>query len=129
MRLPEEVNSVLCKTAGECCTVTGRSAGTARKCKHKIAHFLRQTIAEFGDVSTIAAEALRQAVSECAHSGDVAFGFIVQHPFSISAVEGIKTKELRSKPPPLVRVGTRCVLSSDGSTYIGHNISLLSEDL
>ena len=111
-RVPQDVNSVLCKTADECCIVTGRSGETARKCKRKIAHFLRQTIAQFTSVSLRSAEALRQAVSEYAAPGAVAYGFIVQHPFSVCAVQGIKTKELRCSPPPPARLGTRsCFLS------------------
>jgi len=122
MRLPEDVNSILCKTADDCCTITGRSSDTARKCKLKIAHFLRHTIAEFPEVSIGAAEALRRAVSEYAQPGAVAFGFIVQHPFSVSAVEGIKTKELRSSAPPLVRVGTRFFIqeSKTPTNFIVH---------
>ena len=114
-RVPQDVNSVLCKTADECCIVTGRSGETARKCKRKIAHFLRQTIAQFTSVSLRSAEALRQAVLEYAAPGAVAYGFIVQHPFSVCAVQGIKTKELRCSPPPPARLGTRsCFLSVQG---------------
>jgi hypothetical protein len=114
-RLPQDVHSVLCRTADECCSVTGRSGETARKCKRRIDHFLRQTIAQFTSVSLCSAEALRQAVSEYAAPGAVAYGFIVQHPFSVCAVQGIKTIELRCSPPPPARLGTRsCFLSGQG---------------
>jgi hypothetical protein len=43
LMLPVDVNSVLCKTADECCSVTGRSGETARKCKQKIAHSNRDS--------------------------------------------------------------------------------------
>ena len=114
-RVPLDVNAVLCKTADECCSRAGRSSETTRRCKQKIVRFLRETIAQCSSISLRSAEALRQAVLEYAEPESVAYGFIVQHPFSVCAVEGFKTKELRRTRPPAARLGKRsCFLSGQG---------------
>ena len=114
-RVPLDVNAVLCKTADECCRVAGRSSERTRRCKQKIVRFLRETIAQCSCISMRSAEALRQAVLEYAEPESVAYGFIVQHPFSVCAVEGLKTKELRRSSPPAARLGKRsCFLCGQG---------------
>ena len=125
-RVPLDVNAVLCKTADECCSRAGRSGETTRRCKQKIVRFLRETIAQFTSVSLRSAEALRQAVLEYAEPEVVAYGFIVQHPFSVCAVEGFKTKELRRSRPPAARLGKRsCFLSGQGGrSFKSRNVAM-----
>jgi hypothetical protein len=114
-RIPSAANLVLCNIARDICVKQGRSTKATRACRKKISSFLRDVFSQFEHQDISSATAMAQAAREYANVDSVAFGFILQYPFSLCTVTGAKGAELRKFRPPCMRIGTRFFIQESKS--------------